>query len=60
MNNNKIIFIGTPLIASDFLKILIEHKYNIVAVFTQPPKKQNRGLKLHNSPVYDLANKKKN
>ena len=55
MNNKKIIFMGTPLIASDFLKILIEHNYNIVAVFTQPPRKQNRGLELKNSPVQDLA-----
>ena len=55
MKNIRIIFMGTPLIASDFLKILIEHNYNIVTVFTQPPRKQNRGLELKNSPVQDLA-----
>ncbi len=56
MNKKKIIFMGTPLIASDFLKILLEHQYNIVAVFTQPARKQNRGLEVKNSAVEDLAN----
>ncbi len=56
MSNKKIIFMGTPLIAADFLKTLIENNYNIVAVFTQPPRKQNRGMDMKNSVVQDLAN----
>ena len=43
MNNKKIIFIGTPDIAAQHLNVLIKKNLNIVAVFTQPPRKKNRG-----------------
>ena len=49
---------GTPLIAANFLNSLLINRYNIVAVFSQPPSKKNRGLVLQNSPVQELASKK--
>ena len=55
MNNNKIVFMGTPKIASIYLKSLIESKHNLVAVFSQPPRKRDRGMELKESPVHKLA-----
>mgnify|MGYP001349498912 CR=1 FL=1 len=57
MNKKKILFMGTPVIASEYLNALLENDFNIVAVFTQPPKKKSRGMKLIESPVHLLAKK---
>ena len=57
--NKKIIFMGTPVIASEYLNALINKDFNIQAVYTQPPKKQSRGLKVLKSPVHQLAENKK-
>ena len=46
MNDKKIIFMGTPDIAAQHLSILIENKLNLVGVFTQPPRKKNRGMRV--------------
>ncbi len=51
MKNKNIIFMGTPLIATEYLNALIQNKFNISAIYTQPPKKQSRGMKLIKSPV---------
>ena len=56
MSEKKIIFMGTPLIAVNYLNSLINNKYNVVSVFTQPPQKRNRGMKVQSSPVHELAN----
>ena len=58
MNGKKIIFMGTPTIASEYLNILIENNIKIDSVFTQSPKKQSRGMILTKSPVHLLSNKK--
>ena len=58
MRSKKIIFMGTPLIAKEYLNTLIENNIQVEAVFTQPPKKQSRGMKLKKSPVHELAIKK--
>ena len=55
MTNKKIIFMGTPEIASFYLDSLIRNQYNIVAVCSQPPKKKDRGMKMKNSAVHELA-----
>jgi methionyl-tRNA formyltransferase len=47
----KIIFMGTPDFAVESLRILVENKYNIVAVITAPDKPVGRGQKLGMSPV---------
>ena len=46
---------GTPDFAAASLKKLIDEKYDIAAVFTQPDKPRNRGMQLSYSPVKQLA-----
>ena len=51
----RIVFMGTPDFAAASLKRLIDEKYEIAAVFTQPDKPKNRGMQLAFSPVKELA-----
>lgn len=52
----NIIFMGTPEFACPALTGLIESPdHQVVAVFSQSPKTQGRGLKLLKSPVHTLA-----
>lgn len=51
----RIVFMGTPDFAVASLKKLIDEKYDIAAVFTQPDKPRDRGMKLSYSPVKELA-----
>ena len=51
----RIVFMGTPDFAAASLKKLIDEKYEIAAVFTQPDKPSGRGMKLTPSPVKELA-----
>ena len=55
MNNKKIIFMGTPEISTQYLNNLLQNDIIIFSVFTQPPKKKSRGMKLKKSPVHILA-----
>ena len=57
MKNKKIIFMGTPDIAAQHLNILIENNLNIVGIFTQPPRKKNRGMRIEKSDVHQIADK---
>ena len=47
----KIVFMGTPLFAVPILKSLYEKNYIIPTVYTQPPKKSQRGQKINKSPI---------
>ena len=47
----RIVFMGTPDFAAASLKKLIDKKYDIAAVFTQPDKPRDRGRKLSYRPV---------
>jgi methionyl-tRNA formyltransferase len=47
----KIVFMGTPYFAVPILKSLYQNGYPISVVYTQPPKKSNRGQKLNKSPI---------
>ena len=51
----KLIFMGTPNFAVPILKTLHESKHEISVVFTQPPKKRNRGQKLNKSPIHEFC-----
>ncbi|HBG7832083.1 TPA: methionyl-tRNA formyltransferase [Clostridioides difficile] len=51
----KIVFIGTPDIAVPCLQKIIDEKYEILGVVTQPDKPKGRGKKLGMSPVKELA-----
>ncbi len=42
MFKERVIFMGTPEIASVYLQSLIDSHFNIVAVYTQPPRKKGR------------------
>lgn len=46
---------GTPEFAVPSLEILVEHKFNVVAVITAPDKPQGRGQKITFSPVKTCA-----
>lgn len=51
----RIVFMGTPDFAEASLKRLIDEHFDVVGVFTQPDKPQNRGMKLIPPPVKILA-----
>ena len=53
----KIVFMGTPSFSVPILKALNNSNHKILEVYSQPPKKKNRGLKVKNSEVHDYANK---
>ena len=42
MAARRIIFMGTPEISSIYLQSLIDSDQNIIAVFTQPPRKKRK------------------
>ncbi|MBQ3010691.1 MAG: methionyl-tRNA formyltransferase, partial [Oscillospiraceae bacterium] len=59
----RIVYMGTPDFAAVSLKKLIDEKFDVVGVFTQPDKPKGRGMKLapcetkmvaveHGLPVY--------
>ncbi len=51
----RIVFMGTPDFAEASLKKLIEEKFDVAGVFTQPDKPKGRGMELSFSPVKELA-----
>lgn len=55
MQELRIVFMGTPEFAVPSLEILIEQKYNIIAVITAPDKPQGRGQKVVHSPIKECA-----
>lgn len=58
MSGLRIIFMGTPEFAVASLDILVQNKYNIVAVITVPDKPAGRGQQLQQSAVKQYALKK--
>ena len=55
----NIIFMGTPEFSIPTLEELIKSNFNIVAVYTQPPKKSKRGQRINISEVEEFSKKKK-
>ena len=53
--SKKIVFMGTPNFAVPILKNIYQNGFEIVAVYTQPPKKSDRGQKITKSPIHVLA-----
>lgn len=51
----RILFMGTPDFAAASLKKLIDEKFDVVGVFTQPDKPKGRGMEMAFSPVKELA-----
>ena len=53
----KIIFMGTPEFSVPIFKSIYETNNKILEVYTQPPKKKNRGQKIINSPIHEHSKK---
>lgn len=51
----KIVFMGTPDIAATCLEKLMVDGFDVAAVYTQPDRPKNRGMKLAISPVKEVA-----
>ena len=51
----RVVFMGTPDFASASLARLLRSNHEVIGVFTQPDKPQNRGMKLQPTPVKALA-----
>ena len=51
----RVVFMGTPEFSVTALEALAAAGHEIVAVYSQPPRKSGRGLKLRPSPVHQLA-----
>ncbi len=50
--SQKIVFMGTSDFSVPILKSLYQNGYPISVVYTQPPKKSNRGQKFNKSPIH--------
>lgn len=51
----RVVFMGTPDIAATCLKKIIADGFDVAAVYTQPDRPKNRGMKLAFSPVKEVA-----
>ena len=51
----RVVFMGTPEFAVAVLKRLVEDQWDVAAVYTQPDKPKNRGMKLIPTPVKEYA-----
>lgn len=51
----RVVFMGTPDFAAASLRKLIEQRFDVVGVFTQPDKPKGRGMETGYSPVKELA-----
>ena len=51
----KVVFMGTPQFAVPALKKICESEMDIVTVYSQPPRKSNRGMNIEKSPVHKFA-----
>ena len=51
----KIIFMGTPEFSVQILKSIYNSSHNILEVYTQPPKKKNRGQEISLTPVNEFS-----
>ncbi len=51
----KIVFMGTPYFAVESLKALVENRFDVKMVFSQPDRPRGRGHKLAYTPVKEYA-----
>ncbi len=54
----NVIFMGTPEFSLPTLEELIKNNFNILTIYTQPPKKSKRGQKVNVSPIEEFSRKK--
>ena len=53
----KIVFMGTSEFSIPTLEALINNKFKILSIYTQPPRKSKRGQKINVSPVQKFSEK---
>tara|TARA_B100000029_G_scaffold121925_1_gene115309 strand:+ start:263 stop:1186 length:924 start_codon:yes stop_codon:yes gene_type:complete len=53
--SKEIVFMGTANFAVPILKNIYQNGFEIAAVYTQPPKKSDRGQKITKSPIHVMA-----
>ena len=51
----KIIFMGTPEFSVPILKSLLMSDHKILSIYTQPPKKKNRGQNISKTPIHKFS-----
>ena len=51
----RVVFMGTPEFAVEVLRKLVDDQWDVAAVYTQPDKPKNRGMKLIPTPVKEYA-----
>ena len=51
----RIIFMGTPAFSVEALRVLIDSRHEVVAVYTRPPTPRDRGHQVQKSPVHMCA-----
>lgn len=51
----NVLFMGTPDFAKESLEALVNSKYNVIGVVTNPDKPKGRGMKMLQSPVKEFA-----
>lgn len=56
MSNTRIVYFGTPEFAQSILKALIDEKYNVVGVVSQPDRPVGRKHILTPTPTHETAN----
>lgn len=54
-NRLRVVFAGTPYFAVPSLQALIEQRFDVVAVYTQPDRPQGRGRKITPGPIKTIA-----
>ena len=59
MLQKKVVFMGTPEFSVPILETIAKSSYEVCCVYTQAPKKSNRGQKVNNSPTQRSAEKLK-
>jgi len=55
--SQKIVFMGTPEFAVPTLELLLKSNHKILAVYSQPPSKANRGQKIKPSSIESFSKK---
>ena len=50
---------GSSSISVNYLNLLLENDLNVVAIYTQPPRRKGRGMSIKNSAVHNLSIEKK-
>lgn len=57
MTKQRIVFMGTPEFAVPALQALLDHGYDLIGIYTQPPRPAGRGYHVQKSPVHLLGDR---